>query len=231
MGRKIAIVMNGDLQKEAPFGDPSWEVWTLGWKVPQLPRVTRAFEMHTRDQWYLTEYEPAADYPAFLASLPFPVTTHEDHADIPNANRYPFEAVMEVLGWETPHFASTISYCLGFAAYSHMRVSRVDTVGLYGVELCAAGEWAYQRPNANRLIGFLEGIGVKIVVPPTSILLGIPFKYGDGSEDENDMASARMFESLAQEADRMYKAANAWQKWEQKQRDEAKARANGGTAA
>lgn len=231
MGRKIALLGNGDTWEAAPWDDPEWEIWTMGWKVPECKRVTHVFELHTNDQWYRTEYRPVEDYPKYLAGLPYPVMTKEAHPGVPNASIYPMAAVLRTLGWQAPNFASTPAYWLGYIAYLHAEVSQVDAVGMYGIELVASGEWAYQRPNTCRLLGFLEGRGVTVVLPPTSTLLGIPFEYGNGDEDVNDMANARMFESFAQMTDTMFKAAHAYKKWEDRQAEEAKARVNGGVQA
>lgn len=230
MPRKIGIIMDHESWKSAPFDDPEWEFWTIGWKVPQLPRCEVAFEMHKRDQWHLSEYKPLAEYPKFLASFPGILWGTDSQPDVPNMQAYPKAEVIRALGWKASHFASTISYCLGMAAYRFVTKGDVDAVGLWGVELCAAGEWAYQRPNANRLVGWLEGAGVEIVVPPECMLLGIPYEYGYENVDEGAaMANAMMFESLAQNMDTMFKAASAYVA--SQQADEARRRAemNGGT--
>ena len=74
------------------------------------------------------------------------------YSDIPNATAYPMEDVSAVVG---DYFNSSIAYMLGLAI-----VEKVDRIGIWGVDLNCDDEFAYQRPNAEYLIGFARGRGI-----------------------------------------------------------------------
>lgn len=222
MPRKIALVLNGASRDEAPFSDKSWEIWTLAWMVPILPRANLAFEIHTRDQWAKDETHYPKDEAAtvaFMNKFELPVMMLEAQADIPLSQTFPRGEALLNLGWEVEHLASSASWMLSYAILLHAK-GEVEEVGCWGMDMCATTEWAYQRPNANRLVGFLEGRGCKVRVPKGDKLLGIPFVYGhDSLQTSEGMTHALLFETfarLAEQTDLMFQAAYSYKEYEEK---------------
>lgn len=236
--RKIAIIGNGETKELAPFDDMSWDIWALAWMVRDLPRCDLAFEMHQAN--HLDSYAgddvhyPEGRWRDILREVQCPIVMLQRHDDIPNSAAFPRGEALLNLGWDKEHMASTVSWMASLAALETVKpyfaLERVREVGLFGVELCATTEWAYQRPNAARLIGFLEGRGIRVTLPPTCKLLGIPFVYGqDSLQTSEAMTHALLFETfaqLAEQTEKMFEAAYAVR--EQQDRQLAEARANGG---
>lgn len=194
---KILIVGSGPNWKEAPFEDPSYEVWTYGLLADLLPRVDLVFEMHRRDQW--TKFrgvDDEAKYVERLNKLGKRIWMHQKHDDIPLSEKYPRGLIASIVG---PQFHSTIAYQLGMAILEQIEEKSIQEVYLSGLDLCTYEEWASQRPNVNRLIGFLQGLGVRINMPSSSKLLGNPFFYGYEVYEENPkIVDSLILEDLAQ---------------------------------
>jgi len=64
-------------------------------------------------------------------------------------------------------------YLLGFAI-----LNEVDEIHLYGIDLLCDGEYEYQRPNAEYLIGVARGKGIKVHIPEESALCKFDHRYG-----------------------------------------------------
>lgn len=193
---KILIVGSGPNWKEAPFEDTSFDVWAYGAIADLLPRVDAVFEMHRPDQWPNFAGGDIEAYAARLAGIDKPVWLQAVHPDIPKSLPYPIENVSALVGGQ---FYSSVAYKLGLVALMVDRGVEVEEVALYGLDLCTWEEWAYQRPNVNRLIGFLQGRGVRIAIPASSKLLGEPFQYGYQVHHEDlSAANALILEHLAQ---------------------------------
>ena len=78
------------------------------------------------------------------------------------------------------YLVGTANYAIAYAIYTE----KYDVIDLYGIQLNTWEEWAYQRPNAEYLIGIAEGRGMKVnvigyteddeglLVPPRDIMYG-----------------------------------------------------------
>jgi len=189
---KIAIMGFGPTQKEAPWGDSSWEKWGLPWCY-NWTKYDRLFEMHSWDvlrlkmprliQEYWTGSEVQATshrpdkYAARLLKLAQSDKKLYMHKGVPGIEAYPFDKVIPLTG---DYFISSISYMLALAI-AEMSGDADDTIGLWGVDCDGEGEWAYQRANNEYFIGLAKGKGIKIVIPKGSSLLrfsGGPVAFG-----------------------------------------------------
>ncbi len=179
--KQIAIIGRCDnTRAHAPFGDRSWEVWGLAWDT--LLRVDRLFEIH--DHWETGNYFDGGvgneAYLEWLQSLKCPIYMPEKYDHIPGSVRYPYEQVKELIGGN-PYLESSIGYMLALAI-----LEGADRIGLWGVDLQADDEWAYQRPNAEYLIGFARGRGIRVYAPKEATILSSAFPsgiYGIGHGD------------------------------------------------
>ena len=189
---KILIIGSGREWEKAPFDDPEYEVWTYGLIAHLLPRVSKVFEMHRRDQWRNFRWEVSEEeYVERLNSFAVPIIMCEREADIPRSQKFPLQLAVDYLG---PYFASTISYQLAFALLREHQVGDLEEIALYGFELNHWEEWAYQRPNVNRLIGFAQGRGITVKTASQS-LIGTPWLYGY----EFDREQVRVSQALLEE--------------------------------
>lgn len=178
--RKVAIVGRCfSTRRDAPWDDPSWEKWSLGWD-PVSPLTQRIFELHKNFRMFLGTQEEGDFHVAGLRMSKTPIYMLERHEDIPASVRYPMEDVHALIGSatgkRTPYLESSIAYMLALAI-----LERVDRVGIWGVDLHCDSEYAFQRPNLEYLIGLARGRGMKVFIPPYSALLthqaGVPYGF------------------------------------------------------
>jgi len=106
---------------------------------------------------------------------------HEDNpvqgVVVPTSVEYPlFRVVFDVCKGRD-YIVGTANYAIAYAIYTE----KYDEINLFGVNLIAWEEWAYQRPNAEYLIGIAETRGIKVniigsedglLVPPRGIMYG-----------------------------------------------------------
>ena len=106
---------------------------------------------------------------------------HEDNpvqgVVVPTSVEYPLYRVLYDLMGEDEYIVGTANYAIAYAIYT----GKYDEINLYGVNLIAWEEWAYQRPNAEYLIGIAKGRGIKVnvigsddglLVPPRGVMYG-----------------------------------------------------------
>jgi hypothetical protein len=137
-----------------------WEKWGLAWDADAL-RYERAFEMHD-------DYSDlSASYEERLKQLP--VLYMQDNR-LAHATLYPFDEVAKTCGayWE-----SSIAYITALAIHEG-----AEAIGLYGVDMDAASEYGYQKPNMEYLIGLAKGKGIEVFIPDSSPLLKFSGKFG-----------------------------------------------------
>jgi len=175
---KIAIVGSGPTGELAPFGDESWSMWTLAFR--DAPRSDAMFEMHARPKWV---FHTADGYIEKLARASMPIYTLEPHGDIPHCVVYPLADVKASLapaGAEADFFTSSLAYMLALAIFfAFSGTEPVEEIGLFGADMCAEDEYAYQRPAMSYLVALARGRGVKVTLPPNSPLLRAHFTYGE----------------------------------------------------
>lgn len=162
MGLKIAVIgLSKTTHDQAPWNDPTWEKWGLPWDEGYWARCDRLFEMH--DIRLLKNAKcRKSDYIERLKDLDVPLFMQYAYQEIPNAMGYPFGDVSRVTGnvWN-----SSIAYMLAMAIFEHP-----DEIGIWGVDMLADDEYAYQRPNCEYLVGLARGMGIKVTIPEESPL-------------------------------------------------------------
>ena len=176
MALKIAVIgLSRTTHDQAPWDDPTWEKWGLPWDEGYWPRCDRLFEMHDlrliksascRKPGYLDR----------LRELDVPLFMQCAYPEIPNAMAYPFGEVSGVTG---DYWNSSIGYMLAMAISENPH-----EIGIYGVDMKANDEYAYQRPNCEYLIGLARGMGIKVTIPEESPLCKF---IGDGIRFCNEM--------------------------------------------
>lgn len=176
---KVAIIgTSGSTYDQAPWGNEEWDIWALGCD-PSFDRVNLLFEMHV---WENIEGYPVGDgqnrdeITNYLNFLETPVYMIEQNPDIPLSVAYPFKEASEAIHMPLKadgnggYFESSIGYMLALCV-----LWKVPHVGLWGVDLCTGGEYAYQRPNAEYMLGLLRGMGSKVYVPQESAIFSTEF--------------------------------------------------------
>jgi hypothetical protein len=160
MALKVAIVGLAEASRAGvPWDDPEWEIWGLAWDSERY-RMHRVFEMHDMP----TLARVYADIPAYLEKLSHCVKVYtQGDIELRNAERFPFEEVSREI---RAYWESSIAYAMSLAI-----TEGAEKIGVYGVNMKAREEYAYQRPNMEYLIGFAEGRGIKVHIPDASPLL------------------------------------------------------------
>lgn len=177
--RRIAILGFAESVHDAPFSDPSWEMWGMNglWRVlSKVPeeRFAAWFEVHPWD--YILEHEKLSNIGTqqsdwLKKSHPFPVFMQEKRADCPSAEFFNVEAMVARFGRD--YFTSSVAFELGFALLQ----PNVAEIGLWGIDLVHGTEWGDQRPCAEYWLGRFDERGVKITTHQTSALLKQQFRY------------------------------------------------------
>lgn len=151
----------------APYADPSWTIWGCSpGAAPHVKRVDTWFEMHP-----LPQPDISADYIAWIVSLDKPVYMVERMEALPKSIRYPREEMEARYG---PYFfSSTVAWMLALAIEQSPQ-----EIGLWGVDMSAGEEYAYQRPGCHHFLMLAKERGIKVTVPEQSDLMAPAIRYG-----------------------------------------------------
>ena len=164
-----------------PYDEEDLEVWGLNRGVIFMPRANRWFELHgpAIHEW---QQRRPGNHLGFLQRFPGPVYMHQARADIiPNAVDYPLREVADDVGSpilrvaadgvatsgrEEPYLTSTVALEIALAIHLGYR-----EIGLYGIDLNTASEYAFQKPGVEHMLGVAVGRGIKVIVPDMCPLL------------------------------------------------------------
>lgn len=201
--RRICILGTAPSYKDAPWDDPSVEMWALNdmWLL-KPPRVDRWFDLHPFDKFHYAKAGKKAlaqDVPAghfirphghleFLRAQTIPVFV-QDAALLgtPNARTFPKADVEKAVG---PFFASSPAWMLGLAL-----LEGVTELHVYGIHLATEWEYQKQKPNFTFLLGLAAGRGVRIHVPRTAPLLRETHQYA--YQDDPDLPKVAVQRRIA----------------------------------
>lgn len=156
---KIAIFgMHGDTQ--TGFNADDWgEVWGLAHDPDTPHRCTAAFEAHSEaivrhhGPAHIERLELLADIMPLYTLWPWERSLGKFHVHL-SCDALP-----------TRMIESSVAYPFAYA------ILRAEKIGLYGVDMAAGEEYAYQRPNMAYLVGKAEGNGIEVFIHPESGLL------------------------------------------------------------
>jgi hypothetical protein len=174
--RKVAILGTASTVYYTPWFDPSWEIWGHASGKDLYGRYDVLFDMHPPTEF--TKVKPwDPNYYKFLKGCTKPVIMQQHYREIPASVRYPKE---QVFSQHRVHFGNQTDLMIAL-----LLSQGVTHIGLFGVH--------YQFDNVERRIqfttlkywmGYLEGRGVRLVLPPGSPLFDEPkWIYGYSSHD------------------------------------------------
>lgn len=173
--KKVAIIGFSQHKTEAPYDDPSFEIWGLNDLHESIPRWNRWFEMHSDKQ--IKDYcsrKQGVPYLEGLSKLNVPVYMQKVRPEVPTSVEYPIDHMKAKFG---DYFTNSISFMLAMAIEE-----RYDVIHVYGVDMAQDSEYGQQRPSCEYFLGIAVGRGIKIHLPKTSDLLKVRWMYG--YEDE-----------------------------------------------
>jgi len=189
--KKVAIVGTAMTFKDAPYDDPSWEIWGLNDHWNQLPRATRWFECNNSAcRTANVPHKPEIKRIDWLKKCPYPVYMEEHYEDVPMSIKYPWDEINAMVGELDPcgigYFTNSVSYMIALAIYEGF-----DEISLYGVDMAVGGEYEKQRPSCEFWVGLAKGRGIKFYIPNESDLLKCMEPYGRSEKFEPFIAKMR----------------------------------------
>lgn len=204
--KKIAIVGFGDCDpREAPYDDPTWEVWGLnhayrvgtmtvrypGGRSEVHPGFMRdRFGDFRPDRWFelhQAHAQPPEDL-VWIRTCPVPIYVVDTYPKSPTAVPYPLDAVLA--RWAPfggDYFASSFAYMFALAL-----TWDVKTIGLFGCDLDWGRERAVEHGNLAYWIGLARGLGVTVEIPKDSRLCRHYARYGIEYDQEKGAVEDRM---------------------------------------
>src|SRR3990167_1622444 len=164
--KKIAIVGFTASKEQAPWSDPSFELWICNnlWKFCP-PTWKRLYDLHD-----LEDIRKDKEHEAFMRGQPQkdaqgkdtqlgdrPAYCFEPQAEWPTAVEFPRAEINQNLG---RYFTNSISWMI-----AHALMEDATELHVYGVDMATGSEYAAQRPSCEYLLGIAVGMGVKVHLP------------------------------------------------------------------
>lgn len=192
--RKVAILGTAPGWEDAPFDDPSWEIWGISRLFYHVPRWDVWFELHPLEEvcetWAAGDKVQEANqrqlYHEWLKEQEKPIYVQEERPDlVPNGIRFPREEIQRWAGTFNPnceietYFTNTISWLIAFA----LMQEDVAEVGVWGVDMALSPEFREQRPSCEYFVGLGRGLGKPVYITDRSDLLKTLDLYGFGTND------------------------------------------------
>lgn len=173
--KRLAIVgfWEGN-RNDAPFQDPTFDVWGLNHLWPYIPRWDVFFDMHS-PEWSGKNLEPSVwkeQEQFFKTDHGKPLYMLQQYPDYPSSLKYPKEEIVTRFG--RSYFTNGIAYMLAMA----LHVDRFEEIQLWGIDMRHNEEYALQRPCTEYWIGKAEGMGIKVYIPPSAALCSADADYG-----------------------------------------------------
>lgn len=177
---KIALIGSAPSSiRLAPFSDESWAIWGCSPGAYGLcPRADVWWEIHRWEPPAVGKPFDAAnvpwfspEYAEFLRLFKGPVITSQPIASVPNSAPLPFRELIDKYG--PYHFTSSVAWMLATAIEMKPRA-----IGLWGIDMAASSEYAFQRPGCQHFIGLAMQLGIEVILPPESDLIRPTTLYG-----------------------------------------------------
>lgn len=165
--RKVAIVAKGGTSALAPWRDETWEIWGIPWII--YPRVDRLFDIHSSDFWQASENSSKfeTEWRSKFNKTETGAVLYADPSRsdaLPGSVPYPLDEVAAFL--PISYLENSISYMLAFAIMEHAAGDKIESIGLWGVHMRGAPEYADERASVTFLVGLAFGMGIDVHVPP-----------------------------------------------------------------
>jgi len=186
--KRICLVGTGPASREdAPYDDPSVDIWTIarGRDIP--PRVTLLFELHAPELWdgYGDKHASQLYVDALKTWDTCPIMMQQAYPEIPQAVALPKDDILAtVTPTDTmPYQTSQVSWQLAYAIHE-VRKAGDGEILLYGYDLISEGESrSHQRHAVEYYIGMARGMGIPVTIADRSTLCkqtrdGKPICYG-----------------------------------------------------
>ena len=185
--RRIALVGTAESGKDAPFADPSYEIWGVSCRAPYVTRATRWFELHR------LEGEPRKFADNWRESVK--IFSHDcelvmfyPEPDLgPKVMTYPTERITSRFG--TYFMQSTFSWMIALAIDemcpldSTYKTWEPGEIAIFGVDMEHDTEYEEQRAGFRHFIDLAVVMGITITRLAESGLSYEPVPYPFWQDD------------------------------------------------
>ena len=170
---RVVISGAGKSLRQIPWHDESWEIWGINnfWNAMRDDagrlRADRWFELHPPTPGIQDPYDMN-----WLRECPLPIYTTEPFADNPNAVLFPVDRLAATF---RDYFSCTFAYQIALAVDEGFR-----EIAVHGLELAygTQREATVERACVDWWLGFAEGRGIKITIPPDDHVVRHWWRYG-----------------------------------------------------
>lgn len=176
--RAVALVGSCAHWRNTPLDCAELETWTVGCMYRFLPRITRYYDLHCLE--WRREHSP--DQLEWMQKVSAEGGTSvyllEKHADLPNCQVPPKDAIVSRFG---QYIRSSMDW---MALHYFLELERSEIpfddcyLGVWGVDMTADDEYGFQKPSFESWLKYAEGRGMKVWVPPESDLFKSRGVYG-----------------------------------------------------
>ena len=165
--KRVAIVGHAASTREQAqvcLEDDTFDVWSINCASSLVPG-------QYTEEFFLDPLEHASqDQLEAMKAHKARILWTRDKCDFRDSVAFDFGRVMTDL--DSRYFTSSVAWCIAFAVVQGYR-----EIYVYGVDMSADTEWAYQRPCCEYWIGYARGRGIKVFVPDESVLFKTPWVY------------------------------------------------------
>lgn len=203
--KRVCILGTAPTWRDAPFDDPSVEMWALNdMHLLNPPRADRWFDLHPLNKMFfrgagkkLAGHDVPAGFflrPAghleWLRKQQIPVYVQDAAAlGSPSARTFPREQIVQRFG---PNFASSPAWMVALAM-----LEGATEIFIYGIHLATEWEYQKQKPNLTFLMGIAAGLGITLHLPKGCPLLAESHQYGyEPDPDVAKVAAQRRLQAL-----------------------------------
>lgn len=166
----IALVGGFEETLDGVYTSRCDEVWGLNYvesynrEKLHIPNLTRVFELHHPDFFTSPSYDITGEHRKWLfeEDHPYEIITLVDVPGIHNNKAFPIELIesQNIVKDGDPIAYATSSFCymMAMALYE----AKADFIEVWGFDMSAKEEYAYQKPAGEHWLGVSAGMGVKV---------------------------------------------------------------------
>lgn len=153
-----------------PWEDTSWKIWACSTPAPDYPRVNALFELHNLEWAVDRDGEEVLAWLEKVMKMPEVWVARKTQL-IPHAKVFPRDELVSRFG---PYFfTSTPAWMIAKAIHDG-----ATEIGLFGISMSAASEYAFQRPGMQYFLQVCDQLGIRVTAPLESDILQPPPQYG-----------------------------------------------------
>jgi hypothetical protein len=177
---KVAIIGFAPSWKEAPYSDETFDI--IGINELYMQATNRRFTLWSEIH---DPYSPSRNYTEhheFLKTTKLPLFMQKHYDEFPSSIAFPRQEIKDWInskfiindvGGSFTEYTNQISWLLALTIAMGYK-----EIHVFGVDMAAASEYAFQRCSCNFFIGLAAGEGIKVLIPKTSELCKFPKDYG-----------------------------------------------------